>query len=163
MKKAGVSFLLLLNAGLAAFAQSPPSGAGVLKLRYVTVLVKDYDRALEWYTKILGLAIAEDRTFGAGQRWLVVAPEGSDQPGIVLEVPHSDVAREDRIGKETNWVFQVGDCSKFYDDLRNRGVHFIQPPRRQPWGTTQAVFEDPYGNVFVAESQALPSNPPSRQ
>lgn len=45
------------------------------------------------------------------------------------------------------------DCRTFYDLLTKRGVHFIRPPSDQPWGTTQAVFEDLYGNVYVAESK----------
>ena len=40
-----------------------------------------------------------------------------------------------------------------FDLLVKRGVHFIRPPAEQPWGTTQAVFEDLYGNVYVAESK----------
>jgi catechol 2,3-dioxygenase-like lactoylglutathione lyase family enzyme len=121
----------------------------------VTVLVKDYDQALAWYTGVLGLAKVEDRNFGPARRWLVVAPAGKSQLGIVLEVPNADGSRADRIGKETNWVFEVADCVKFYDSLRAHGVHFTDPPKSQPWGTTQAVFEDPYGNIFVAESQSL--------
>jgi hypothetical protein len=37
--------------------------------------------------------------------------------------------------------------------IEDRGVHFLKPPADRPWGTTQAVFEDLYGNVFVAESE----------
>jgi catechol 2,3-dioxygenase-like lactoylglutathione lyase family enzyme len=137
-----------------AEAQPAPAKSGVMQLRYVTILVKDYDSALAWYTGVLGLKIVEDRSYGHGMRWLVVAPEGKDQPGIVLEIPHPGYATADRMGKETSWVFAVADCGKFYSDLSARGVHFIETPKRQPWGTTQAIFEDPYGNIFVAESEA---------
>jgi uncharacterized glyoxalase superfamily protein PhnB len=73
-------------------------------------------------------------------------------------------SKDDRIGKETNWVFQVQDCRAFYDALSKRDVHFLRPPADQPWGATQAVFEDLYGNVFVAESEVprrAASNSPS--
>jgi catechol 2,3-dioxygenase-like lactoylglutathione lyase family enzyme len=143
-----------------AHAQTGASNPGVTAVRYVTVLVKDYDQALAWYTGVLGLEKVEDRKFGPARRWLVVAPAGKSQPGIVLEVANADGSRADRIGKETNWVFEVADCAKFYDSLRAHGVHFIDPPKRQPWGTSQAVFEDPYGNIFVAESQALAGTAP---
>jgi catechol 2,3-dioxygenase-like lactoylglutathione lyase family enzyme len=136
-----------------ARAQTASINPGVTAIRYVTVLVKDYDTALAWYTHVLGFKKTEDRAFGPGRRWLVVAPEGNDQMGIVLEVPNADRSTADRIGKETNWVFEVVDCTQFYEALRVQGVHFIDPPKRQPWGTTQAVFEDPYGNIFVAESR----------
>lgn len=132
---------------------SAPAQAQAMQLRYVTVIVRDYDEALAWYTGVLGLKKTEDRNFGPGRRWLVVAPEGHDQPGIVLETA-SDPEKAGHIGKEINWVFALADCDKFYGALRARGVHFTAPPKRQPWGTTQAIFEDPYGNVYVAESQA---------
>jgi catechol 2,3-dioxygenase-like lactoylglutathione lyase family enzyme len=106
-------------------------------------------------TGVLGLEKVEDRNFGPARRWLVVAPAGTTQLGIVLEVPNAEGSRTDRIGKETNGVLEVADCVKFYDSLRAHGVHFTDPPERQPWGTTQVVFEDPYGNIFVAESQSL--------
>jgi catechol 2,3-dioxygenase-like lactoylglutathione lyase family enzyme len=116
-------------------------------------LVKDYDEALRWYTDVLGLKKVEDASFGPGRRWLVVAGEGQASPGIVLEVP-PNAAKAERMGKETNWVFGVNDCFAFYEQLRSKGVHFLDPAKRQPWGTVQAVFEDPYGNIFVAESKS---------
>ena len=148
----------LLAAGLSRATVVPDDSSAVLNLRYVTVVVKNYDEALAWYTNVMGLKKVEDRTFGPGHRWLVVAPQGQAQLGIVLNLadPRSmespSSSKEDRIGKETNWVFQVQDCYAFYDALSKRGVHFIKPPAEQPWGTTQAIFEDLYGNVFVAES-----------
>jgi catechol 2,3-dioxygenase-like lactoylglutathione lyase family enzyme len=138
-----------------AHARAGATKPGVTAVWYVTVLVKDYDQALAWYTGILGLEKVGDRNFGPTRRWLVVAPAGKSRLGIVLEVPNADGSRAGRIGKETNWVFEVADCAKFYDSLRAHGVHFTDPPKRMPWGTTQAVFEDPYGNIFVAESPAL--------
>ena len=145
---------LLVGSALGS-AQTDPgvSETRVLQLRYVTILVKNYDEALAWYTSVLGLKKVEDRSFGPGQRWLVVAPEGQRQMGIVLDVPHSAISSPERMGKETDWVFVVADCQKFYETLSARGVHFIERPKQQPWGDTQAIFEDPYGNIFVAESQ----------
>jgi len=134
---------------------------GFLKLKYVTVLVRDYDEALRWYTGVLGWRKVEDRAFGPGQRWVVVAPQGPGNVGIVLDRPASGGADDamknytDRIGKETNWVFQVADCPRLFDILSKRGVKFIEPPKLQPWGTSQAIFEDLYGNVFVVEDSTL--------
>jgi catechol 2,3-dioxygenase-like lactoylglutathione lyase family enzyme len=171
MKRSAICFLAMLTlASAIGCAQSQPAPAtpgsvnpgptspGVVQLRYVTILVKGYDEALTWYTGVPDLKKVEDRSYGPTRRWLVVAPEGQNQPGIVLDVPHSDISSPDRMGKETNWVFVVADCAKFYEALNARGVHFIQPPRRQPWGTTQAIFADPYGNIFVAESQPASSS-----
>jgi catechol 2,3-dioxygenase-like lactoylglutathione lyase family enzyme len=164
----GMALSGLLAVANPALAGTESNAAAVLHLRYVTVVIKNYDEALAWYTQVLGLKKIEDRNLGPGQRWLVVAPDGQAGLGIVLDLAAprgmdaSSASKEERIGKETNWVFQVQNCRTFYDVLRQRGVHFIKPPMDQPWGTTQAVFEDLYGNVFVAESARPPrsSAPP---
>ncbi len=104
------------------------------------MVVRDYDEALKWYTDVLGWRKVEDRAFGPGQRWIVVAPAMQSNIGIVLDQPNADRSSagdaadamrnySDRIGKETNWVFQVGDCVKLYEILSKRGVKFIAPPR----------------------------------
>lgn len=49
---------------------------------------------------------------------------------------------EARVGAETRWVFEVEDCHKFYDIASKRGVKFIETPVDQPWGVSEAMFED---------------------
>ena len=56
------------------------------------------------------------------------------------------------VGTETRWVFEVEDCHRFYDLASKRGVKFIETPVDQPWGVSEAMFEDLYGNLFVVES-----------
>jgi len=78
--------------------------------------------------------------------------------GIILEIakpfsPNDSIRNyEARVGTETRWVFEVEDCRKFYDGASKRGVRFVETPVDQPWGVTEAMFEDLYGNVFVVES-----------
>src|SRR5437667_4124067 len=101
-------------------SQSADRDLGIVRLRYVTIVVRDYDEALRWYTNVLGLEKTEDGSFGKGQRWLVVAPHGRKDLGIILEIakPYSvgtnmsaqtakDAVRnyENRVGTETRWVF----------------------------------------------------------
>lgn len=165
----GMAAVLLL--GLAVITtkalQMGNKDLGIVRLRYVTVVVRDYDEALNWYTNILGLEKTEEGSFGQGQRWLVVAPRGRKDLGIVLEIakPYSvgknmaaatanDSVRnyESRVGTETRWVFEVEDCHRFYEQASQRGVKFLETPVDQSWGVTEAIFEDLYGNLFVAES-----------
>jgi catechol 2,3-dioxygenase-like lactoylglutathione lyase family enzyme len=163
---------LLLAATILALAhpvvpQSQGENPEIVRLRYATIVVPDYDAALRWYTEVLGLEKVEERTFGAGYRWLVLAPHGQKDFGIILEIakPIDDQMAKsfagqkdnlrnysERIGKETRWVFDVKDCYKFYNVLANRGVKFVEPPVDQPWGVTEAQFVDLYGNVFVVSS-----------
>jgi len=133
----------------------------------VTIVVRDYDEALRWYTNVLGLEKTEEGSFGKGQRWIVVAPRGHKDLGIILEIakPYSVGANmstatandsirnyENRVSTETRWVFEVEDCRKFYDLASKRGVKFPETPVDQSWGVTEAMFEDLYGNLFVVES-----------
>lgn len=164
LKKA--TLILLLSTGLAIPLHLAPAAedsdgfAGITHLRYVTVAVKDYDEALRWYTKVLGFEKREDQAFGPGKRWIVVAPRGDSGFGIVLTlaVPMSmekgAAPPLDHIGKESYWVFEVEDCRKTHSILSTRGVTFLQTPEDQPWGKTQAVLTDLYGNTFVIESNS---------
>lgn len=166
--RASILFMTLAAFSQIMVSQASEDDIGIRRLRYVTILVRNYDEALNWYTKVLGMEKTEDGTFGNGQRWLVVAPHGRKEIGIVLEIakpysPGSNLASatasdsirdyESRIGKETRWVFEVEDCKRFYEAASKRGVKFVEAPVEQAaWGVTEAMFEDLYGNVFVVES-----------
>lgn len=141
-----------------AFPQSQAESPGIVRLRYATIVVPNYDEALRWYTGVLGLEKVEEGAFGKGLRWIVVAPAGQKEFGIVLELAQPISADDkirnykDRVGTETRWVFEVKDCHRFYELLSKRGVKFSEVPVDQPWGVTEAQFEDLYGNVFVVQS-----------
>ncbi|HKE00024.1 MAG TPA: VOC family protein [Planctomycetota bacterium] len=130
-------------------ADDPPPAA---KLRYVCLVVPDLDEALRYYTETIGFAKVEDQSFGKGQRWLVVAPKGQTDLGIVLYDNGAkrldDAAFQKRIGSSTNWVLHVADCRGLFETLSKRGVEFEGKPVDLPWGT-QAVFHDRYGNSWV--------------
>jgi len=156
------------------FSQANDNDLGIVRLRYVAIVVRNYDEALNWYTKVLGLEKIEEGAFGKDNRWIVVSPHGRRDIGIILEIakPYSTGSKhpkkpevrlnspkdpirnyEARVGKETRWVFEVEDCRKFYELASKRGVKFVETPVNQPaWGVTEAMFEDLYGNVFVVQS-----------
>ena len=126
----------------------------ITKLGHVTVLVRDYDEALKFYTEVLGLEKRADVAFGPGMRWLTVAPAGQKEVEIVLLQPggmHDEATTKvllERVGQGTAWVLETEDCHQTHETLKSRGVKFISPPEDQPWGL-QAIFEDLYGNQFV--------------
>src|SRR5690242_13612897 len=127
-------------------------------LNHVTILVKDYDEALHFYTDVLGLEKRIDEQFGPA-RWITVAPKGQAQIEIVLQKPEPSMHGEkcqkmtEQIGHSTTWVFGADDCQKTYEQLRAKGVNFKRPPEKMPWGI-QAVFEDLYGNTFTLVEQS---------
>jgi predicted enzyme related to lactoylglutathione lyase len=119
----------------------------ITSLNHVTVLVRDQDEALAFYTEKLGLEKRADDMFGEGYRWLTVAPPGQTNLEIVLN-PAFGPQDEVKIGKLPGWVFHTDDCQADYERLKGRGVKFTEAPTEQMWGM-QALFEDLYGNQFV--------------
>lgn len=157
-RSAAIIASLLLPAAAHMIAQPADGALESARIRYVTVLVRNYDEALHWYTDVLGMEKVEDQAYGPAARWLVVAPSGQKDFGIILEVAGGsgmkamdhDYTR--RVGVETNWILEVPDCRKAYETLSKRGVKFFEEPKDQVWGKTQARFQDLYGNDFVLES-----------
>jgi catechol 2,3-dioxygenase-like lactoylglutathione lyase family enzyme len=129
------------------------------RLTHVTILVKDYDEALGFYTKKLGFRIAEDAMMPGGDRWLTVSLPG-DGVQVVLQKPgpatFGDKAGEmlRRVGQSANMVFKVDDCRGTCEALAKKGVRILSPPQDLGFAV-EAVFEDLYGNAFtLMEPQA---------
>jgi catechol 2,3-dioxygenase-like lactoylglutathione lyase family enzyme len=130
---------------------APPT----LRIRSFTIIVRDYDEAKKWYLEKLGFVTLIDRQFGAGQRFVLIAPPGSEKGdvGFVLEKARRDdptmpADYTDRIGKEVNIVLTTNDLSRLCAEYRDRGIRFRQQPKQQPWGG-EALIEDLYGNSIV--------------
>jgi predicted enzyme related to lactoylglutathione lyase len=126
----------------------------ITRLIRVTILVRDQDEALAFYTEKLGFAKRADVSFGPGMRWLTVAPVGQADIEIVLQQPEPAThgmekagAMLEMVGRGTTWVFACDDCRATYHTLRERGVAFTSEPREEPYGV-EAVFTDLYGNSF---------------
>lgn len=125
----------------------------ITHLARVTILVRDQDEALNFYTGKLGFEKRADVPMGA-TRWLTVAPAGQRDLEIVLQQPDpafhgEEGARQmlDRIGQNTTWVLATDDCQGDYERLSALGVRFASPPQRQMYGT-EAVLLDLYGNSY---------------
>ena len=118
------------------------------KLAVVTIIVRDQDEALQYYTEKLGLEKMDDVNFGEGNRWLTVtAPQQKDVQIFLQKADSFGVDATDQVGKATMWAFNTDNCRETYDTLKERGVKFLSEPKEQPWGI-EAVFEDLYGNKF---------------
>ncbi|HZR38950.1 MAG TPA: VOC family protein [Ktedonobacteraceae bacterium] len=120
----------------------------------ISILVKDQEEALRFYTEKLGLEKRSDHTFGPGLRLLTVAPTGQQKPEIALAKPDVSWHGEERvrelmthIGQGAPWLFVTDDCRKEYEMLLARGVTFVSAPTHHLYGV-EAVFVDLYGNTF---------------
>lgn len=141
----------------AAAAQAPPGAAPDVRLQSFSVIVPDYDQAKRWYTETLGFIAVIDQSFGNAERFILVAPPGQRDVGIVLQKarvspdaaePGMTTDYSDRIGKTVNVVIRTSDVTAYAELLRARGVELTSPPTQRAWGG-QATFRDLYGNTFV--------------
>jgi predicted enzyme related to lactoylglutathione lyase len=117
-------------------------------VKFVSIPVRDQDKALEFYTQKLGFTIFTDQPFNEKQRWIELAIP-SAQTGVVLFTPDG---HEDRIGSFSGISLLADDVQTTYEQLAAKGVEFVMPPKKEEWGTS-AIFKDVDGNQFVLSSR----------
>jgi catechol 2,3-dioxygenase-like lactoylglutathione lyase family enzyme len=119
-------------------------------IAHVAIVVRDYDEAIAYYTNALGFDLVEDTPLGAGKRWVLVRPPGSDGTCLLLARAASP-EQESRIGNQTGgrvFLFlHTDDFWRDYNAMKARGVQFIQEPREEAYGNV-VVFVDLYGNKW---------------
>jgi len=120
----------------------------ITHVKFVGIPIRDQDRALAFYTEKLGFRIATDQPFNEKQRWIELRI-GDSPTGWVLFTPDG---HEDRIGTFFNGSLAVDDVQATYEQMKGKGVEFVSPPKKEPWGTS-AIFKDPDGNQFVLSSR----------
>ena len=116
------------------------------KLANVTVVVRDYDEAIKWYTDVLGLELRMDGSMGGDYRFVTVGVKDQTEVSIVLH--KLEDAPLPTAGSIHGLLFHTDDCRKEVERLRRGGVTITVEPEDQPWGV-QAVFQDLYGNTHV--------------
>lgn len=117
-------------------------------LARVSLVVRDYDEAIAFFTGSLGFNLVEDTPLSDSKRWVVVAPQGPGGTGLVL-AKAATPRQGDRVGDQTGgrvgFFLHTDDFVRDYDAMKSRGVHFVEEPRKEPYGRV-AIFEDLYGN-----------------
>jgi catechol 2,3-dioxygenase-like lactoylglutathione lyase family enzyme len=119
-------------------------------LGHVTVVVRDYDEAIAFFTQKLGFRVIEDTMLGDGKRWVRVGPTSSGGTSLLLaraSNPHQESRIGDQTGGRVFLFLHTDDFWRDYHDLQAKGVRFIREPQEEPYGIV-AVFEDLYGNKW---------------
>jgi catechol 2,3-dioxygenase-like lactoylglutathione lyase family enzyme len=122
-----------------------------MRINLTSVLVDDQDKALRFYTGVLGFTKKTEVPLGE-HRWLtVVSPEQPDGVELVIEPDAHPAARpfkEALVADGIPWTqFAVADVQAEFDRLSAAGVTFTQPPT--PMGpVTTAVLDDTCGNLI---------------
>lgn len=120
------------------------------RLAQIAIVVDDYDKAMEFYTKKLHFDLIEDTQLSETKRWVIVRPKGSKGCSLLL----AKAANEEqvtRIGNQTGGrVFLFLHTDNFKRDFQNlidNGIEIVRQPQRELYGTV-AVFKDLYGNLW---------------
>ncbi len=124
-----------------------------MKIKLASVSIDDYDKALKFYTEVVGFVKKRDIPLGAGARWLtVVSPQEPDGTELVLE-PNADYpamkALKESLMKDgiPYTAFEVDDIQKEYGRMKKLGAQFTMEPTNMGT-TTVAIFEDTCGNLI---------------
>lgn len=118
---------------------------------HIALVVKDYDEAIEFYTKKLHFTLIED-TYQQEQdkRWVVVSPPGSTGTTILLaraSKPEQELFIGNQAGGRVFLFLSTDDFWRDYNDMISNGIEFVRQPENQDYGTV-AVFRDLYGNLW---------------
>ncbi|HYG00808.1 MAG TPA: VOC family protein [Chryseosolibacter sp.] len=118
------------------------------RIAHIALVVRDYDEAIEFYTRQLDFLLLEDTKIDEDKRWVMVAPPGSKECCLLLAKAANDEQIKS-IGNQTGgrvflFLF-TDDFWRDYHKMVSRKINFVRPPTEYEYGTT-AVFEDLYGN-----------------
>jgi len=114
------------------------------KVFYASVLVSDQDRALDFYTNVLGMELRAENPTPDGPRFLTVGVEGQDFM-LVLWPGTPGRAQPVQGRVPASVTIEVDDIRHAFEELKSRGVEFETDVLEFPWGHV-ALFEDPDGN-----------------
>jgi uncharacterized glyoxalase superfamily protein PhnB len=129
----------------------------MIKIANAQLWVHDQDEALAFYTQKLGFEVRADVTLAemGDFRWLTVGPAGQDEVSIVLmaipgppvfEADTAEQVRELMAKGAAGTIFlTTDDCHASYEELKSRGVEFVEEPEERPYGIDSG-FRDPSGN-----------------
>ncbi|GAA0238405.1 VOC family protein [Cryptosporangium japonicum] len=123
-----------------------------MHLELTTIIVDEYDPAIEFFTEVLGFELTEDSPavsthHGTPKRWVVVRPPGA-RTGILLARADGErqaAAVGDQLAGRVGFFLRVDDFDAHYQRMRDAGVRFVGEPRAEPYGRV-VVFLDIAGN-----------------
>ena len=118
------------------------------RIAHIALVVKDYDEAIEFYTKKLDFTLVEDTRIDEKKRWVMMAPHGATECCLLLAKAENE-RQIGSIGNQTGgrigFFLFTDDFWRDYHKMAERKINFLRPPTEFEYGTV-AVFEDLYGN-----------------
>lgn len=124
-----------------------------MKIKLASVPIDDYDKALKFYTQVMGFQLKRDMPLGDGARWItVVSLQEPDGVELLLEpnsnYPAMKALKESLVRDGIPYTaFQVDDIQEEYERMQTLGVEFTMEPTNMGM-TTAAVLNDTCGNLI---------------
>lgn len=123
----------------------------VQSIIHIALVVRDYDEAIEFYTKKLNFILVED-TYQPEQdkRWVIVSPPGSIGTTILLaraSKPEQEPFVGNQSGGRVFLFLNTDDFWRDYNEMVEKGIVFVRDPKEASYGMV-AVFKDLYGNLW---------------
>ncbi len=119
------------------------------RLTHIALIIDDYDKAIEYYTKKLNFDLLEDTILSENKRWVIVSPRGSACSLLLAKASNEE--QKSRIGNQTGgrvFLFlYTDDIQRDYNILEANGIQIVRKPAKENWGTV-LVFKDVYGNLW---------------
>jgi uncharacterized glyoxalase superfamily protein PhnB len=131
----------------------------MIRIATAQVWVQDQDEALDFYTKKLGMEVRSDVTLPemGNFRWLTVSPPAQPDVAIVLMAIPGPPVMDSETAEQVKTLMAKGfagtvflttdDVRSDYEELKRRGVEFVEEPEERPYGIDSS-FRDPSGNNF---------------
>lgn len=120
-----------------------------MEFAMTTIVVDEYDRAIDYYTNILGFTLTEDTVLSPDKRWVTVRP--GTQGASILLAKAATGEQSSRIGNQTGgrvgFFLHTDTFDADYARMKAAGVVFIDQPRTEEYGKV-IVFVDLYGNKW---------------
>jgi catechol 2,3-dioxygenase-like lactoylglutathione lyase family enzyme len=120
------------------------------QIAHITLLVRDYDEAIKFYTEKLNFNLVENSVLSSTKRWVLVSPHGSDGCCLLLAKAVTEEQMKyigNQAGGRVFLFLYTDNFKKDYQNLIDQGIKIEREPKAEPYGTV-AVFSDLYGNLW---------------
>lgn len=120
------------------------------RIANISLVVENYDDAIEFYTQKLNFELVEDTDLGNGKRWVQVSPPNSEGTNILLAKASNEQQQQsvgNQAGGRVFLFLQTNDFWRDYEHMKSQDVEFTEQPRIEAYGTV-VVFKDLYGTKW---------------
>jgi catechol 2,3-dioxygenase-like lactoylglutathione lyase family enzyme len=135
-----------------------------MRVELFTIMVREYDKAIEFFTDVLGFDLVEDSPSltndGRPKRWVVVRPPGAETGILLARADGEDQSAGvgNQLAGRVGFFLRVDDFTAAYERMAAAGVEFVTSPRTEPYGQV-AVFLDVAGNRWDLLGPPAPTRP----